>query len=83
VSQSPEEQRLLQIGVEPDVVGGASVRLHDADGVDQRDGGLRLRMEKNSSLRPCVSSKIGSGNGTGVGGKGVNLGGGRGGGDAG
>lgn len=43
VSRPPEEQRLLRIGIEPSVVGGTAVSLHDADGVDQRDGGLQLR----------------------------------------
>lgn len=78
VSRPPEEQRLLRIGIEPSVVGGAAVSLHDADGVDQRDGCLQLRTtlrrEKNNSvsapLRPRVSTKFGSCHGTGRGGRG-------------
>jgi hypothetical protein len=34
-SKSPEEQRLLRVGVEPDVVGGAAMRMDDAYGIDQ------------------------------------------------
>uniref|UniRef100_A0A0A9E4Y2 Transducin family protein / WD-40 repeat family protein n=1 Tax=Arundo donax TaxID=35708 RepID=A0A0A9E4Y2_ARUDO len=41
VVPAAEEQRLLWIGVEPDVIGGAAVRLHDANGVEQC-GGVRL-----------------------------------------
>jgi hypothetical protein len=41
-SKSPEEQRLLRVGVEPDVVGRAAVRLYDAYGIDQCDI-VRLR----------------------------------------
>ena len=55
-SQSPEEQRLLRIGIEPDIVGRAAVRLHDADGINQRDGGLRLRTSKKKKTKsPNVS----------------------------
>lgn len=37
-----EEQRLLLIGVKPDVVGRSAVRLHDADRIYQSGGGLHL-----------------------------------------
>jgi hypothetical protein len=51
--QSP---KVLRIGVEPDVVGGAALRLHDADGVDQSGGGLHLRT-RCRPLWPFVPQK--------------------------
>lgn len=41
VIPAAEEQRLLPIGVELDIIGRATVRLDDADGISQR-GGVRL-----------------------------------------
>ena len=54
---------MLRIGIEPDIVGRAAVRLHNADGINQRDGGLRLRTSKKNklSLRTSVFPKIGTG----------------------
>lgn len=63
-SNSPEEQRLLRIRVEPDVVGRATVRLDDADGINQRDRGIRVGLNPIKSKQKIEHLSCARGRGT-------------------
>jgi hypothetical protein len=64
VIPAAEEQRLLRIRVEPDVVGRATVRLDDADGINQRDRGIRVGLNPIKSKQKIEHLSCARGRGT-------------------